>query len=63
MLVDIFEFIRANAALLSLCCLVYCVWRIRQIEKRTAAIRFMLFRDYDGEIPRRDLNPLSPTRN
>jgi hypothetical protein len=44
------DFIRTNAALISLGLLIYCAWRMRQIERRTEAIKFMLFRDYDYEM-------------
>jgi hypothetical protein len=48
------DFLRTNAALISVALLCYCAWRIRQIDKRTAAIRFLLFRDYEEEFSHHD---------
>jgi hypothetical protein len=60
-MVDLLDFIRANAALISLALLCYCVWRLRQIEKRTEAIRFILFRDYEHDLANLGQYPLSKT--
>jgi hypothetical protein len=54
------DFFRANAAFMSLALLCYCLWRIRQIDNRTAAIHSLLFRDYEEQFSHR--NPPAPSK-
>jgi hypothetical protein len=53
------DFIRANAGIVSLVLLLYCLWKQRRIEKRTEAIRYLLFRDFEEDLANRGQYPLS----
>lgn len=46
------------AWLISLILFCYCAWRLRQIERRIAAISHLLFRDYEEDHSSRGMNRL-----
>lgn len=58
-MVGIFEFVQANGVFISLPLLLYCAWRLRSIESKTEAIRYMLFRDYEEDLSNRGMYPIS----
>jgi hypothetical protein len=52
------EFILICSAVIGLALLVYCVRLLRRIDRATAAIRFLLFRDYEQDVTERGVRPL-----
>lgn len=46
------------AALISFMLFCYCAWRLRQIDRRIAAISRLLSRDYEEDLSSRGMNRL-----
>lgn len=58
----ILDFVRTNAVFVVLALLFYCAWRLKRIESKTEAIRFLLFRDFEQDISDRGMYPISKSR-
>ncbi len=59
-MLGITELILICAAVFGLALLIYRVRLLRRIDRATAAIRFLLFRDYEQDITERGIRPLLP---
>jgi hypothetical protein len=55
------EFILICAAFIGVALLLYCVRLLRRVDRTTAAVRYLLFRDYEQDLSERGVRPLLDT--